>query len=254
MSRLTIALLCILITSATYGNAHSTNREINPRMEINAMPGIDSLDLVIFDFDQITIEGNIIQVPVFIESDDVINSLDFSMFLNVDNIEFESIVDHTGGLQYAAFLNPNDLKLRFTSNSFSSYPKQPQKVVSIRFKVLKGIVRLSDFQMIIAYLNGERSSDEVRLQGEEIFVSSKEIVTGELFISPNPATDMLYVSAEETGTMDIYDIKGVPVLQGYVINAGNLNQVDVHFIPSGTYTVRIVSRDQTIKIQKIVLQ
>jgi hypothetical protein len=254
MSRLTIALLCFLITSVTYGNVQSNRLNIYPRMEINAVTGIDSNDLVIFDFDQITIEGNIIQVPVFIESDDVINSLDFSMLLNVDNIEFESIVDHTGGLQYAAFLNPNDLKLRFTSNSFSSYPKQPQKVVSIRFKVLKGIVRLSDFQMIIAYLNGERSSDDVRLQGEEIFVSNKEVVTGELFISPNPATDILYVSAEETGTMGIYDIKGVAVLQGYVLNTGNLNQVDVASLPRGTYTVRIVNRDQTIKIQKILLQ
>lgn len=254
MSRLTIALLCFLITSVTYGNIQSSRLNIYPRMEINAVTGIDSNDLVIFDFDQITIEGNIIQVPVFIESDDVINSLDFSMLLNVDNIEFESIVDHTGGLQYAAFLNPNDLKLRFTSNSFSSYPKQPQKVVSIRFKVLKGIVRLSDFQMIIAYLNGERSSDDVRLQGEEIFVSNREVVTGELFISPNPATDMLYVSAEETGTMDIYDIKGVAVLQGYALTGGNINQVDVQSLPRGTYTVRIVNRDQTIKIQKIVLQ
>jgi Secretion system C-terminal sorting domain len=254
MSRLTIALLCILLTTVAYSNVPGLSIGSSAHPVINAMPDIDSLDLVIFDFDQITIEGNIIQVPVFIESDDVINSLDFSMLLNIENVEFESIVDHTGGLQYAAFLNPNDLKLRFTSNSFSSYPKQPQKVVSIRFKVLRGIVRLSDFQMIIAYLNGERSSDDVRLQGEEIFVSSKEIVTGELFISPNPATDILYVSAEETGTMDIYDIKGVPVLQGYLLTGESINQVDVQSLPRGTYTVRIVNRDQIIKIQKIVLQ
>ncbi len=254
MSRLTIALLCILLASVGYGNVRSVNINFAARPDINAMPDIDSMDLVIFDFDQITIEGNIIQVPVFIESDDVINALDFSMLLNVENIEFESIVDHTGGLQYAAFFNPNDLKIRFTSNSFASYPKQPQKVVSIRFKVLKGIVRLSDFQMIIAYLNGEQSSDDVRLQGEEIFVSNKEIVTGELFISPNPAKDILNVAADEDGTMDIYDIQGVPVLRGYVLNAGNLNQVDVQSLPRGTYTVRIVSRDHTIKIQKIVLQ
>jgi len=218
------------------------------------MVNIDSLDRVIFSLDQIQIEGDIVQIPVFVATDDIINALDFSMLINVENLEFLSIVEHAEELQYAAFLNPNDLKLRFTSNSFSPYPLQPLKAVSIRFRVLSGILKRSDFSNFACYLNGERCTCDLQLKGVEIPVSSKEVETSDLFIAPNPATDFLYIESDEEGTLDMFDALGRAVIRGHKLNSTAVNHIDIQLFPRGSYTVRIVSKYHTMKVQKILLQ
>lgn len=222
-------------------------------MSIDAVEDIDSADRVIFDLDQLyLVEADFVEIPVFIESDDIINTLDFSMAINTENLRFESVIDHTGELQFAAFLNPNDLKLRFTSNSFSPYPMIPLKVVSIRFKVLSGIIHRSDMLMIVSYLNGEPCTAE--LLGDDFPLSNKDVITNETFITPNPAADFIYIESDEEGLLDMFDIQGRAVVHNMNINSHEVNRIDVQKLPRGSYTVRIVSNDHTVKVQKIVLQ
>lgn len=216
---------------------------------------IDSNDQVVFDLDQITFDGDVIEIPVFLSSDDQIFSLDFSMLLNVEALAYESVIDHTGELQFTAFFNPNDLKLRFTSNNFSPYPLSPQKVVSVRLRVLNGIVHTWDFQMLVAYLNGEGGcSSSLQLQGDEIVLANKEIITNETFIIPNPADDFLFIHTEDEGTLDVFDFKGGMVIKSHRLEQGGTNRIDVQFLPRGTYTARLTTKDQTVKTQRIVLQ
>jgi hypothetical protein len=189
-----------------------------------------------------------------VATDDLINSLDFSMLLNVENLEFLSIVEHAEDLQYAAFLNPNDLKLRFTSNSFTPYPVAPFESVSIRFRVLSPTLKKADFSNFNCYLNGERCTCDLQLKGVELQVSNKHIETSDLFISPNPATDFLYIESDEEGTLDMFDALGIPVIRGHTLNSNGLNSIDVQMFPRGSYTVRIVTNNQAIKTQKILLQ
>ncbi len=213
---------------------------------------IDSLDKVIFDLEKMVIIGQFIEVPVYIYSDDMVNTLDFSMAINVENLRFESIIDHTEGLQYAAYLNPNDLKLRFTSNSFSPYPVGDFKVVSIRFEVLSPKVYASDFDMMIAYLNGDPCS--TTMEGTEFSVATHEVISNEIFLNPNPAHDVIYVKAGESGTLTVYDLQGRAVLDTQRIEGKHSNLVDLHMLPKGSYTVRIVTHDLKVKVQQIILQ
>ncbi len=215
---------------------------------------IDSMDRVIFSLDQIIIIGDVVEIPVFVATDDLINSLDFSMLINVDNLEYLSIVEHAEDLQYAAFLNPNDLKLRFTSNSFTPYPVAPFESVSIRFRVKSPTLKKSDFSNFACYLNGEKCTCDLQLKGDEITVSNKHIETNDLFISPNPATDFLYIESDEEGTLDMFDALGIPVIRKHQLNSNGLNNIDVQMLPRGSYTVRIVNANQTVKTQKILLQ
>ncbi|HZV68742.1 MAG TPA: T9SS type A sorting domain-containing protein [Saprospiraceae bacterium] len=247
----TIACLCIFsfISIIIPQDAKAYQPVIN--VAELCMEDIDSLDKVIFDLDKMVIIGQIIEIPVYIYSDDMINTLDFSMSINVENLEFESIIDHTGEMQYAAYLNPNDLKLRFTSNSFSPYPVGDFKVISIRFKVLSSVVHSTDFEMIVAYLNGDASS--ATMEGTDVMVASHEIITTETFVHPNPAHDVIYVNTGNYGKLDIYDMDGKSVIDSQVIEPGDSNLVDLHWLPKGTYTVRIVTQDHKIKIQKVVL-
>lgn len=247
----TIACLCIfsLISLSVPDalNACSQHEKF-----LGAAPDdIDSLDQVIFDLEKMVINGQFIEVPVYIYSDDQINTLDFSMIINVDNLEYDYIIDHTGEMQYAAYLNPNDLKLRFTSNSFSPYPVGDFKVISVRFKVLSPFVYATDFEMMVAYLNGERCSTV--MEGTEVSVATQEIIANEIFLSPNPAHDVFHVKTTENGMLEMYDVHGRSVINSQAIEAHISNLVDVHMLPKGTYTVRIVTKDQKIKIQQISL-
>ena len=248
----TIACLCFFSILSIFTPAVMKANQSLHDVSQCTMDDIDSLDTVIFDLDKMLIIGQFIEVPVYIYSDDMINTLDFSMAINVGNLEFESIIDHTGEMQYAAYLNPNDLKLRFTSNSFSPYPVGDFKVVSIRFEVLSPFVYASDFDMILAYLNGDPCS--TTLEGTEVAVSTQEIITDEIFVNPNPAHDVIYVSSGEYGSLDIYDMEGRPVMDSKIIRANDSNLVDVHWLPKGIYTARIVTHDLKVKIQQIILQ
>ena len=162
MTLLTILYLFISGLSTNPGQMHASLSEVDFPVNINCAPVIDTNDIIVISLDQVSIFGNTVEIPVFIQSDDVINALDFSILLDSSNLEYESVIDHTGNLQYASFFNPNDLKLRFTSNSFSTYPVDPEKVISVRFKVLSDILKLADFQMLTGYLNGERCKIEIQ--------------------------------------------------------------------------------------------
>ncbi len=256
MSLLTIAFLSLFFYVDLNQLATSTGNAHGDLQGSHMQPfDIDTNDQVVFDFDQITFDGDIIEVPVYITSDDMIFSLDFSMLLNIEALEYESVVDHTGELQYTAYFKPEDSKLRFTSNNFSPYPTHPDKVISIRFKVLHGVVHLSDFAMVVAYLNGVGGcSFSLQLQGDEIFVANKEIINNETFITPNPAGDYIYISTEEEGTLDMFDFRGSAVIRQHHFNSNVPNKIDVQSFPRGTYTVRLTTEDHTVKTQRIVLQ
>lgn len=254
MNLLTILYLFVSGLSTNPGHAHVSLSEVNFPISINCTPVIDTNDIIIISLDQVGIFGNTVEIPVFIQSDEVINALDFSILLDSSNLEYESVIDHTGNLQYASFFNPNDLKLRFTSNSFSSYPVDPEKVISVRFKVLSDLLKRTDFQMLTGYLNGERCKIEIQMQGDEIAVSNKEIITNEILITPNPVTDMMYVQAGEQGLLDMFDLQGHQVISGKTLSAGEINSIDVQRLPRGSYTVRIINADHKVKTQQIILQ
>ena len=245
----TLAFLCFfsMLSFIAPAMGHA-NQHLQQTMFVE---DIDSLDKVIFDFEKMVILGHFIEIPVYIYSDDLIYTLDFSMSVNIENLRYESIVDHTGELQFAAYLNPDDLKLRFTSNNLSPYPVGDFKVVSIRFEVLSDIVYLADLDNMLAYLNGDECS--TTLEGTDMMVPTQEIITHEILVNPNPAHDVIYVTTGTFGKLDIYDIQGKPMIDSQVIESHTTNLVDVHMLPKGNYTVRILTKDLKVKIQKIIL-
>ncbi len=248
-----IAILFLLLQQTIMLHATIPSQLPAPAILEHNLVDIDSSDIVIFNLGQVYLAAaDIIEIPVFIESDEDINTLDFSMSINVENLEFLSVIDHTEELQYAAFLNPNDLKLRFTSNSFTIYPVGSQKVVSIRFKVLSGTVYPTDFENIVAYLNGDKCSTE--LLGADFALSNKEIEVVETLAIPNPAWDIIFIQAEQEARLDLFDSQGKTVIRNHYLEGGTTTSLDVHYLPRGSYTIRIVSKDQSVKTQKIILQ
>jgi hypothetical protein len=212
---------------------------------------IDSADIVIFDIDMITQVGNYVEIPVFIETDDIINALDFSMTINVDNLIFDSVIDHTGELQFVAFLNPNDNKLRFTSNSFTPYPVGDQRIVSIRFQVVTSYVSRTDFEDLKGYMNGETCSAE--MYGKGIVLADEEIINYKITIRPNPASEFIHIDSDTQGDVLVYDTYGHHLLT-LPIQSQTTNTLDVRSLPKGNYTLQVVADKHIVKTQQILLQ
>ncbi len=252
MTLITIAILILLRTTYAFESTCLEPTQSPLEQPATVVEKIDSLDIVIFDLDSAIYEPHYIDIPVYIISDDVINALDFSMAINIKNLEFLSAADHTGHLQHTAYVNPNDQKLRFTSNSFNAYPTVPVKVVSIRFEVLSNSFNRSDLQTLMAYLNGDRCSIEIK--GDDVNVATNDVFDEHLKITPNPATEQLYIETKVACTVDMFTLEGRAILQDHTLNGHGINVIDVHWMPRGTYTVRIRSGEHTLRTQMIVLQ
>ncbi|MBK6364450.1 MAG: hypothetical protein IPF52_13515 [Saprospiraceae bacterium] len=65
---------------------------------------IDAQDSVNLKFTEAVLVDDIITIPIYIESDDDINSLDFSLVFNNEKFTYLSVIDHTGHIQYTDFL------------------------------------------------------------------------------------------------------------------------------------------------------
>ena len=250
MSNLAVAFLFCLFTFTT----GMLSAMIKPVVwsSLHAPVEIDSLDTVIFDIDQALTNGDYVDIPVIISTDDLIFTLDFSMKIDTANLEFVSVIDHTGELDYTAYLNPNDLKLRFTSNSFSPFPTFPQNVVSIRFKVESGVIFNSDMESPLAYLNGE--SCTAQCSGEQYILGNKEIISHEDFISPNPAYNLLFINNPEEGKLELFDMQGNKVIRSVGIHSGMTNNICTGNLPRGMYLAIMHTSDHKIKTQRIILQ
>jgi hypothetical protein len=215
------------------------------KTKVETGPGIDSMDVVTFDLENATVIGQVIEIPVYITTDDVINALDFSMWLNLENLQFDTVIDHTNLLQYVAHVNPNDHKLLFTSNSFSPYPTQPQIVVSIRFTVTTSFVTGADFDMFATYLNGDLCSHS--FIGKGIAVSNKETVSAKFSIHPNPASNEIIVSSDEKATAELFDAMGHALFRNIPIERNITNIISVSTLPRGHYVIALhYGKDQTI--------
>ena len=110
----------------------------------NRVQTIDALDTVVFDLSQAVINGNNVEFPVSIISDDTINSLDFSLKYNQINLSYDTIIDLTTYLQSFAFYNNNDSTLRFTSYCFQAI-SHDTSLVSIHFNMLSAQIANADF-------------------------------------------------------------------------------------------------------------
>ena len=58
-------------------------------------------------------------------------------------------------------------------------------------------------------------------------------------IYPNPTTDILNFSVEETGTFEIIDAIGRTVMSGTAMNGKN--RLDVNSLPKGAYTLKLTT-------------
>lgn len=212
---------------------------------------IDEKDSVYLKMSEAVLNENMITIPVYIESDDDINALDFSMIFDTEKLAYQSIVDHTGHIQYTDFFNPNDATLRFTSNSFTLYAIN-KKIISIRFKVTPPCIETKDILSMISYLNGDLCSSKLP-EATVCAPSSIEELDTQVDIYPNPASREVNIYTAIDAELTMFTIDGSPVFSEAKLQENETNSIIIANYPSGLYFLRIQS-GQKYTFRKLIIQ
>ncbi|HXC03254.1 MAG TPA: Ig-like domain-containing protein [Bacteroidia bacterium] len=245
---------CPVIGHETYdgillGDVNGSYAGIAPDGHLKAAQKILSpSDKVVFDMADASIHGNTIDIPVYVSSVDVTNSLDFALKFNESVLSFDSVINNTTYLQPLSYLNPNDQTLRVTSNSTQNYSMNTP-LVSLRFKTLSGSVNKTDLNSLRAYINGDSTGTLVTDLATGILTpASVEMVS----VYPNPTNKTIHVEVSEKSTVQLFDISGKEVIDARNVNANEKQAIDVLSVANGVYFLK-VSNDKFITVKKVVI-
>jgi hypothetical protein len=241
--------VCPLITNETYkgvllGDVNGNFVTANPNISFKQ----DNTDVVTFDLSKAVIANGYIDVPVSVTSVNNVNALDFSMNFS-ENLNFSSVVVNASNVESLSYVNSDDQKLRFTSNSTDKYDVS-NAVASVRFAVNEGqTISKSDLQAVAAYVNGD--SAQVQVLGAAAGV--KENVSSQIInVYPNPANSgLLNVLVSEKATVQLFDATGRLILSTSV-NANEKQSMNLDGLANGIYSVRI-SNDEFVSVRRVVI-
>jgi hypothetical protein len=204
-----------------------------------------AVDKVIFDLSKAVVKDGYIDVPVSVSSTDAVNSLDFALQFNENNLNYQSVINHAGDVSSVINYVQDDKTLNFSSYSMNKYNTNGS-IVSLRFAISSTQVNANDISSIQAYVNGKPVKAEITTgianMGAENLVS----------IYPNPATDMLNIHVSERSTIQLFDMSGKVVVEGTIVNANEKQSISTENIAAGIYMMK-VSNDNFVTMKKVVV-
>ena len=211
-------LLSILSLASIAQIPNSNELDSYETSQLRQTQTIDFSDTVIFDLSSVVVgAGNIIDIPVSIKSDDIVNALDFWLKYDQTKLEYITINSLKAYLQVQHYYNTNDSTIRFTSNSFTNYDYYPEKLVTIQFKILGSSINSGDFNSLVSLLNGDSCTP--KLINKNLFNSSSTIQSkAGINIFPNPTNDILTINLKEKVSCQLFDLNGRLILSERSIN------------------------------------
>ncbi|HMT30178.1 MAG TPA: T9SS type A sorting domain-containing protein [Bacteroidia bacterium] len=213
---------------------------------------IDTSDTVVFDLYKANIIGNQIEFPVTFHSDDYVYAMDFELKYNNQNIEFDTLINLTNGLNYLYYLNPNDSTLRFTSYRLGQM-QNDSTVILLRFSSFTGNLCTNDLNSIKGYLNGDQCSHKVTDCDTTTTFTQIPNPASQIEIYPIPAADKLFINAMENCQIEIIDSKGDFCLSTEYIIPHSGEPLDISQFKRGIYFIRITSEKYSIAKKIVIL-
>ena len=197
---------------------------------------INEFDSVFVSIKDATIKNengdNIIEFPVYIDSDDVVNSLDLSFGIDTNKLEFVNVVSFTNQMDFAAFVNQSVFRL--TSNSFLSYNTNRATIMVIRFKLLEDDFDAGYVTDLNTFLNGDQSGSE--FEGDSAMVSTyeQELLNESLKLFPNPINSDINMISEFDMNFDLFNSNGQKVISNS-IRQNEVKSLNLTSLSDGTY-------------------
>jgi hypothetical protein len=240
-----ILVFIIIITSClkSYCNPNSFFNNFNEERLF-----IGENDTVIFDFKSATVNGSKISIPILINTDEKIFSVDFSFNFNQTLLKLDTITKAVPEMEMTYFINQSDKKLRLTSFNLKEI-KTDKKVFTINFTMIGNTIRQSDIFNINSFLNGDGCSTKLT-PNTIVRTSSNDFNIDEhILIYPNPTSDYVNIRANQKINLVIYDSLGRLVLD----RVRNENDpIDISHLEDGAYLLFISQPNGNTSYKKII--
>jgi hypothetical protein len=203
---------------------------------------INSLDSVYFDLAAVVVNGSVVEFPVYMQSDDSINSLDFAFGYDHAKLDFDTIINMNSFVDALSYYNTVDSTVRLTSYSFmQTYPNDSILFI-VRFNIISGQLCSSDLTGVDALLNGDACSHGVI----ECLSSGVAESIDELTVNyyPNPASDVVKVEYAAMTSIEIVSMTGQVVLKDLAEKESDNRILDVSNLKSGVYLIRVFNGEK----------
>jgi len=214
----------------------------------NQISAINSGDTVIFDLAQATYAGNTVRIPVSINTDDNINSLDFWFKFNYAKLTFDSLIDLTIYIQSTCNFSTIDSFLHYSSYALQNYANNTPLIL-LQF-ITTGQIHASDLDSVSVLLNGSQCSIKITepvMNGISAAISPMNVI-----VFPNPATSTIRISAREEFAAEMLNIDGCDVIEAKQTSTNGKLEMNTSEIPDGIYLLRIYDLSSST-IQKIIV-
>lgn len=210
---------------------------------------INNLDSVLFDLSQAVYASNRVEFPVYFNSDDTINAVDFAFRYNQSNLILDTIIDISTGLQSTYFLNPGDSVLRFSSYNLNTIPNLTN-VALVRFVLNSGAISISDLFDFDVFLNGFRCSYRI-FDGTNLVETIDR--SAQFSVFPVPTGNRLNLLSPTSGNFVMTDLQGRIVSEGLLDGGITLFLDASEFLP-GTYSLSFYDSSTYIMKRILILE
>ena len=198
---------------------------------------IDLFDTVVFDLSRAVLNGDTIQFPVSILSDDSVFSLDFSLKYNHSDFIYDSTIDLTNNLQALSYYNVADSTVRFTSSSFQKYVND-SSILSIRFIIIAGPIDTMDFNNVHALLNGAVCSVKL-INPLPVFISNVDNQNENLIVYPNPTSEILNILVNQNSNCQLFELNSGKLVFSHEICANQKFEMALPEMAIGLYLMKV---------------
>jgi len=230
MKKILLINLCVLWTCSLI--AQQTTINTNPgQMDVQT---IDALDSVIFDCSQLTGATGAIQIPVSINSDDLIYSVDFSLKYDHTILQYDTTINVTTYLQGLSYYFSTDSTIRFTSSTFSPCTNDTTLAL-VKFILLAPSFTNGSIYTFKGYLNGTLCSSGYIPPSP---VGLSENVMANFTVYPNPVQDAVSINFDNANRIELINLMGQIV---YSENVEGLNSININSSEyvNGIYFVKL---------------
>jgi hypothetical protein len=195
---------------------------------------------IIIDLNNIHRNNEIIDIPLFILSDNEVHSIDFSIDYNAAVLELQTVIDHAD-ISETFYSDGTNVK---TSSYSSNKSIGNGKVFSLQF-ITHDYLSNNDLIFEAGIINGQKVNTKI--------ISASEKITGVNYLSfnsvniyPNPANDKVFIEFE--GSADIALINSLGQILTIQNEVRNELSIDLSQLPKGLYTIMVNSRAYPIAI------
>ena len=237
---------CPVITSETFSGIMLG--DVDGNYATYAADGIlksTTSNKVIFDISKAVVNGNTVDVPVSIISDEPVNALDFAFQFNEDKLSFNTVESKSTDIDGMSHYNSNDKTLRYTADNMNNFDLN-KEVVTIRFNIVDGKISEEDIKSTLGILNGKKANVEFR---NSSINTSSNVSTS---VYPNPTTGLLNVVVSENSMVQLFDMSGKQVLVQTNVTANEKQEINMDGLSGGVYLLKI-SNENFNSIERVVL-